>query len=141
VVWASDGQDGSGWGIFGQRYDSAGTPQGAEFAVNTYTTDLQSVPSVASEGAGRFVVAWQSLGQDRSHYGVFGQRYEAGTRQGSEFQVNAYTSNAQQLAAVAAAPGGDVLVVWQSFGQGGPLAASDVFARRFGDLIFRDGFE
>src|SRR5262245_10409477 len=35
VVWASP-HDGSGSGVFGQRYDSSGTPLGSEFPVNTY---------------------------------------------------------------------------------------------------------
>jgi hypothetical protein len=42
VVWWSFGEDGSYTGIFGQRYDAAGTRQGAPFQVNTYTTGGQS---------------------------------------------------------------------------------------------------
>ena len=34
-------QDGSRYGIFGQRYASSGTPLGPEFRVNTYTTNIQ----------------------------------------------------------------------------------------------------
>ena len=42
VVWESAGQDGSGGGIFGRRYDAAGTPlDPVEFQVNTYTTCTQ----------------------------------------------------------------------------------------------------
>jgi len=32
---------------------------------------------VASDAAGNFVVGWQSLAQEGSSYGVFGQRYSA----------------------------------------------------------------
>jgi len=35
VTWSSNGQDGSGYGIYAQRYDAAGTAQGGEFKVNT----------------------------------------------------------------------------------------------------------
>src|SRR5687768_577811 len=38
VTWQSYGQDGSSDGIYAQRFDSSGLPQGAEFRVNTYTT-------------------------------------------------------------------------------------------------------
>ena len=31
VVWHSNGQDGSGWGVFGQRMNADGTVRGAEF--------------------------------------------------------------------------------------------------------------
>src|SRR5436190_796399 len=64
VVWASAGQDGSGSGIFGQRYSSSGPALGPEFRVNTYTTSDQSSPSVAADAAGNFVVVWSSFGQD-----------------------------------------------------------------------------
>ncbi|MEQ1670666.1 MAG: hypothetical protein ABL893_07405, partial [Hyphomicrobium sp.] len=31
VTWTSLGQDGSGWGIYGQRYTAAGAASGPEF--------------------------------------------------------------------------------------------------------------
>ena len=45
VVWESDGQDGSSYGVFGQRFDAVGPASvGAEFRVNTYTTGHQRMP-------------------------------------------------------------------------------------------------
>src|SRR5438874_2511432 len=41
VVWSSQGQDGNGWGVFGQRFDPSGNPQGTEFRVNTFTANDQ----------------------------------------------------------------------------------------------------
>ena len=38
VVWQSNNQDGSSWGIYGQRFDAEGAAVGSEFLVNT-TTD------------------------------------------------------------------------------------------------------
>ena len=76
VVWHSTAQDGSAFGVFGQRFASSGTPLGPEFRVNTFTTSSQYHASVAADpNTGNFVVAWQSLNQDGSAYGVFGQRY------------------------------------------------------------------
>jgi len=75
VVWQSLYQDGSSYGVFGQRYDNTGAPLGPEFRVNTFTTNFQGAPAVASDAAGNFVVVWNSLNQDGSSYGVFGQRY------------------------------------------------------------------
>ena len=66
---AACGQDGSSLGVFGQRYASSGAPLGAEFQVNTYTTNIQVSPSVASDTAGNFVVVWESYHQDGSGYG------------------------------------------------------------------------
>jgi hypothetical protein len=74
VVWYSY-QDGS-TDIFGQLYDTSGAPLGPEFRVNTYTTDVQWFPAVASDASGNFVVVWESWGdQDGWGFGVFGQRY------------------------------------------------------------------
>src|SRR5882762_383698 len=66
VVWTSQYQDGSAFGIFGQRYTSTGTPAGSEFRVNTYTTAYQAFPHIGTDPAGDFVVVWGSNGQDGS---------------------------------------------------------------------------
>ncbi|MCS6316515.1 MAG: DUF4347 domain-containing protein [Nitrospira sp.] len=59
VVWASNGQDGSGYGVYGQRYHADGTANGAEFLVTSETSDSETGPSVATFADGGFVVAWQ----------------------------------------------------------------------------------
>src|SRR5207253_2447559 len=74
VVWQSFAQDGSSNGVFGQRYSSTGAPAGMEFRVNTYTTDVQISPSVATDAGGTFVVVWQSY-QGGSPGDIFGQRF------------------------------------------------------------------
>jgi hypothetical protein len=75
VVWESDGQDGSSIATVARRYDGAGTPQGEELIVNTYTTGAQNLPAVAMSADERFVVVWNSFGQDGSLDGVLGRRY------------------------------------------------------------------
>jgi hypothetical protein len=140
VVWSSAGPEGlSNVGIFGRRFDAAGEPIGADFHVNAYTTGEQSVPSVASDGDGNFVVAWESDGQDGQGYGIFARRFDAtGRPDGGEFRVNSVTADSQRYPRVASAADGDFMVVWQSPDASG----SGVFARRFApDRIFRDGFE
>jgi hypothetical protein len=130
VVWQNFGQDGSDQGIFGQRYDSTGNPAGGEFRVNSYTTNSQASPWVASADDGRFVVVWQSFGQDGSFNGVFGQRYDtAGNAAGGEFQVDSYTTGNQLGARVAMAADGRFLVAWTRLG-----ASADVMARRYDAL-------
>jgi hypothetical protein len=46
VVWHGYYQDGSDFGVFGQRYATTGTPLGGEFQINTFTTGKQWYPSV-----------------------------------------------------------------------------------------------
>jgi len=120
VVWESYDWLVSDGGVIGQRFDATGAKLGTEFQVNTYTTGAQMRPAVAAESSGAFVVVWESLFQDGSDYGVFGQRFDsAGGAMGNEFRVNSYTTNAQQFPAVAATHAGNFVVVWQSIGQDG----------------------
>lgn len=131
VVWVSSGQDGSGYGIFGQRYNSAGAALGGEFRVNVVTTGDQSIPAVAMDAAGDFVVAWSST--DGSAYGVFARRYNAaGVPLGGEVAVNTTTANPQDTAAVAMDAAGDFVVTWRSSGQDG--SGDGVYARAFDAL-------
>lgn len=125
IVWDSFAQDGSSYGIFGQRYANAGAPLGGEFRVNSYTTSTQRDAAVACDGAGNFVVAWNSQGQDGLGYGVFAQRYSStGTPLGGEFRVNSYTTTSQKIPSVASDSAGNFVVVWTSAGAG-------VFAQRY----------
>jgi hypothetical protein len=129
VVWSSDLQDGSGEGVFGQRYDSAGETLGSEFRVNSHTTGRQWSPSAAAAADGRFVVVWSGDDEDGSGTGVFGQRYDAeGGALGSEFRVNSYTTGTQGGPSVASDTGGNFVVVWNGQGQGD---GSGVFGQRF----------
>jgi len=139
VVWASTpAQDGSSFGVFGQRYASSGAPLGPEFRVNTYTTNTQWTPSVSADASGNFVVLWDSHTQDGSGYGVFGQRYaSSGAPLGAEFRVNTFVTNNQGSPSVAADPSGNFVVLWTSFGQDdGPGFPDDgVFGQRFGPIV------
>ena len=83
IVWQSANQDGSGYGVFGQRYDPSGAPEGPEFQVSTYTTNDQKMARVAAFPSGGFVVVWAGFGHSGLTIGVFGRRYDSsGVAQG-----------------------------------------------------------
>jgi hypothetical protein len=129
VVWQSEGQDGSGAGVFGRRYDKRGTALGDEFPINSFTTGDQIAPTAATDQGGNFVVVWESAGQDGDGAGVFGRRFDnAGVPLGADFRINSFTTNDQKTPAVAMAATGEFTVVWQG---AGPTAANAVFGRRF----------
>ena len=129
VTWQSYAQDGSSLAVVARRFASDGAALGSEIAVNAYTTGAQQRPDVAVDGAGGFVVVWDSAAEDGDQTGVFGQRFtSAGVPAGSEFRVNGYTTSYQYQPAVAATASGGFVVVWDSFGQDGDGAG--VFARR-----------
>jgi hypothetical protein len=105
-------------------------PAGPEFLVNTYTTARQFRPAVAGDHAGNFVVAWETVGQDGSGYGISAQRFTASGRpRGGEFQVNTFTTGAQADPAVGSDEDGNFVIVWTSDDPG--AAGFDVFARRY----------
>ncbi|MCP3961424.1 MAG: hypothetical protein GY719_26565 [bacterium] len=127
VVWDSNGSSGADTSfrsIQGQRYASDGTALGAQFEVNSYTTNTQAAARVAVGPGGAFVVVWEtygaSVGTDTAGDGISGRRFASdGTPVGSDFQVNTYTTANQRLGGVGIGPGGEFTVVWNSFGSGG----------------------
>lgn len=128
VVWTSN--DGSGSGIYGQRFDQRARPLGAEFRVNVVTAAAQVSPSVAAAARGGFTVVWQSDGVDGDQSGIAGRRFDAGgIPRAGEFVVNAFTTGVQSAPGVAANPAGRVVAVWESAGQDG--SGAGIFARRF----------
>lgn len=84
------------------------------------------------EAEGDFVIVWDSYWEDGSNRGVFGQRFDlAGGRLGTEFQVNSYTVNGQDIPDVCVSDdGGRFAVAWVSNnGQDG--ADGGIFAQRY----------
>jgi hypothetical protein len=129
VTWAgySDTDD---LGVYARRYRSSGVPLGPAFRVNTTTAYEQTLPAVAVDANGRFVVVWQAWGQDGDQYGVEGQLFAPdGTPIGGEFQVNTWTTGYQYLPDVAFQPDGTFVVAWQSDYQDG--SGYGIAARRF----------
>ncbi|ASG24922.1 calcium-binding protein [Nitrospirillum viridazoti] len=64
VTWVSNGQDGSGYGVYGQRYDSRGVVVGGQFRLNDATSGDQLQPSIAVRADGTVVAAWTSQTAD-----------------------------------------------------------------------------
>jgi hypothetical protein len=123
VAWHSQGSgqgDTSGFSIQARRFAADGTPQGAQFQVNGFTTSNQYLPALGVDGLGSFVVAWESGGSyqtDSSGLSVQLRRYAAdGTPQGPQLQVNSYTTSTQGGPAVAVHPLGNFVVAWISNG-------------------------
>ena len=121
-----------------RRFDSAGMPAGSELQVNSFTVGVQAFPSVAADQNGDFVVSWSDQapnqfmdpGRDGSESGVFAQLFaSAGTRVGTEFQVNQFTMDTQGPSSAAMDLSGNFVIAWQSDNQDG--SSGGIFARRF----------
>ena len=151
VVWQSYGQDGSSWGVYGQRFNLENQKLGPEFRINQFSQNQQSRPRVASDSFGNFTVVWQSANgplNTPSGYDVYARRFNAaGAPVGGEFRVNSLTNLWQFNPDVAMSGDGDSIITWTS--QIGPvknqvLTERDdgVYARVFNadgsDFIDRD---
>jgi len=114
ITWSSRHQDGSDWGVFGQRFSAGGVRQRGEFSVNTTTAASQRESSVALLGDGTLMVVWSSLGQDGDSWAVVGRRFDTtGLAAGDEFVINSSTAGHQRHPQVVGAAG-QYLVTWQS---------------------------
>lgn len=132
VVWQSKGQDGDGFGIYGQWYDSSGAEKGPEFRVNSATVGDQKSPAVAIDGAGNAIVAWQSFKQDGSEWGVYYTKLDGvdDTIPMGDVLVNNATIGSQQNPAVAASTGGHFVIAWEAIDPiGGDDASLDIYAK------------
>ena len=117
-----------------RRFDSNAQPIGAEFQVNTYTTEFQSNPSVAVDSLGDFVVAWIDL----PYYGkrlptqdtakdaapprggpesrVMARRYSSdGTAIADPFQVSDVPAFPIKNQSLAIAPDDGFVVAWEAY--------------------------
>jgi hypothetical protein len=140
VVWQSLGSYGpdTDWeSIQAQRFDDTGTPVGAQFQVNSYTSQNQYPARVGVNEQGDFVVVWGSIGSYGTDLGkgwsIQAQLYENdGTPDGGQFQVNSYTTSHQKWPNIAVNAAGDFVVAWQGVGSDGTDTSSwSVHAQRF----------
>lgn len=138
IAWVSDHNVGADpldaeKSVFARWYGAGGVPLGdQEFLVHAYVKDAQENPAVDLAASGDFVVAWQSINQERnlegtgSSWGVYARRFTvnkpAGTvtsPQPGEFRVNGSTDGPQRFAAVGVDDSGRFTVAWQSIRQDG----------------------
>ena len=124
VTWQSMNQDGSGLGIYLQRYNANGVAVGSETRVNSTVSDNQTSPTIAALNDGGYVVAWRH----QTDFAVYMQRYDAGGAAigiESKVSTNALGGGAPAIAKLA---DGGFVVTWQSTSFGSSPA---VYARRY----------
>lgn len=140
VTWESYDQDGGGIGVFGQRFDSAGTATGSEFRVNVTTEYDQWFPHLGVAPGGDFVVTWMDGSVGSSQFDVHLRHFdESGRPLSGDLLVNTYTSDFQGIPKVAAIGQGEFVVVWISSQQDG--SDDGVFGQRLRAPVFLDDLE
>lgn len=96
--------------------------RGRDVQLNQTTTQDQMYPSVATDYAGYFVVAWAGYGnqpgqEDQSQSGVYARRYQIGhpvVPQMDETRINMQVQGSQTVPSVACDSTGNFVVVWNS---------------------------
>ncbi|GEM_PF-4277479 len=120
VVW-KNGVDGH---IYLQRYDAAGTAQGANLQVSVAATQ-NSDPRVAIDGDGDVTVVWTGQGTGLD---VFARQVDStGAFEGDPFVLNNTVAGDQSNADVAMDLDGDTVVVWEGDGN----QDFGIYSRRF----------
>ena len=119
VVWQGDKQDGSSWGVFGQRFGNEADKNGSEFQINTEAYGGQEDPDVVRLSNGGFVVAWNGGGNPTT--GVFAQVFSSdGFKVGPEYKVG----DSGRHVSIAPLPDSQAFVVWDDDGILGRLVSS-----------------
>lgn len=132
VVWSEmDNQNRTNlWDIFGRKFAFSGAAS-TVVRLNSHTRTVQFDPHAVAAGSG-YLVVWNSMTQDGSREGVYGQFLAAdGAVPGPEFLINTTRVNRQIHPAAAADQDGQAVVVWTSFVGG--ISSFDLFAQRYVD--------
>ncbi|MFQ3616166.1 MAG: Calx-beta domain-containing protein [Cyanobacteriota bacterium] len=125
VAWVSQGQDGSGSGVYARLFNADGLPARREFLVNITTQKDQLDPAIAVNDAGNFVITWSSFDQDSSGFNVYARRFNAaGIALSAEIPVNPVTIGRQDSSVVSMDAAGNFVVVWD-------CGVKGIVARRF----------
>lgn len=120
VVWQSKNQDGSDWGLYGQRFAADASKLGGELLIPTHTEGEQVEGAIAMDLKGNFVVAWRGADPanlDRN--AIFAQRFTAsGERIGGEFQVSEATDGYEDASRIAMDGQGNFVIAWDHWPDG-----------------------
>ena len=135
VVWDSFWQDGSGEGIFAQRFDRLGQEVGPEFQVSSNVYSGQYEPSVSVDWAGNSVISFSSILEEPDlAFDTYVRAYRAdGTAIGDQVLVNQQIVYEQDASSISLSDSGTFVVSWHSNQYFDPPygADEDVIARRF----------
>jgi hypothetical protein len=122
VVWEACCDDDGNSAVFGRLLSTRGSTgfQGDAFQINTHTFGNQQAPTVAADGDGNFLVAWQTplapVEVGRMEYRIFGQSVgggaQAGALLGEELILSSGPGWGHSAPQLAATPDGDLTVGW-----------------------------
>jgi hypothetical protein len=108
--------------IYGQLYDSVGTPVGSNFRIDSGGASSQLYPDAGYLPDGNFVVTWQDY---RVPYGIYAQIIDSmGTLIDTNFRVSDHQA---ERPSASVAPSGAFLIVWRDYISG----EYDIYAQKY----------
>lgn len=131
VVWQDNFSDGDGYGIKAMRLDSSLSAAFSSFRVNQQGALDQERPRVSLLANGGAVIVWQ--GGKQGFQNIYARFLTpSNTWWTGDILVNTFTNNTRMNPSVVTLAGGEVVVVWGSFGQEAVThALQGVYAQRF----------
>jgi hypothetical protein len=113
ITWWSEGQDGSGYGVYGQVFSSIGEKIGNEFRINTHTDGDQLHSQIITLSENGFVVCWLSWEVENANPEVYAQLFSiSGEKVGPEFKVDTSTPYYQWGLRIVALAAGGFAICW-----------------------------
>jgi hypothetical protein len=115
VAWHRVSPEGEPWpvsfGVYAQRYNAAGEPQGGEFRVDANFPAVwrEWVPATTVDASGNFLVSWET-----AQSGLRAQRFDS-TGQASGESLRVDTSGNATFPHAAVDGAGDLLLVWNKW--------------------------
>jgi len=123
VVWEVRDTDGTGLGVYGQRFGFTTGPQGAPFGIfvpaviDRPSANQYFAPQVARADNGHFTVIWRNPKDDGNSTDVLGQRYDTnGLPLGAQLTIVANAVIPDSHPQIAMGPRGDFVVAWDDQG-------------------------
>ena len=125
VVWQDNITDGDGWGVSAMNLSGSGS----FFRVNVQGAGNQENPRVALLPGGGAAFVWQ--GGQIGYQHIYARFLSSSGLwlTTNDVEINTFTNNFQINPAIATLANGNVIIVWGSFDEAGPMSLQDVYGR------------
>jgi hypothetical protein len=137
IAWSSQiGTDTFNTSIYGRVFAASGAPLAAPFLLSSGAVGPQGKPTVANDGQGSYLVAWQGYFNDLWHSRIAGQIVsKAGGLLGKRQAISTGDGKnnlADAAPSAAVVPGGTFVMVWMEWNHSFPVGLAGVQLDRSG---------